>query len=300
MLLGEILNMTDIEKILGDRHQEFVAVMPDALAFLQRVELAVHTGVDFDADTRIVTFIRERSEWGNSGGIARFSRVCIWHDGKVQKREYQYRDRWSAAHDNYGNYFRFAEIGDVSTVGDDLVINVTARPFNEVYSPRSIQFTYKKEPQIPEIRVLSVEEQKEFEDFFESEMQRVLALKEQLWHSSPKKAMISPVPVFRIEDTYIDYKHPSIWSHVLDKRIGIGAFITAVQIDHFATDRQLQYEVYLARHGMPKSRIIFEDHAYLIREGDPAIIGLEVDGTKVVFNTRRSGRREIETMERRS
>lgn len=284
-----------LQEMLGDKFQELANAMPDAPSFLLGKELEPHTEVNFNIRTRTLTFITERSEWGQSGGIARFSRVGVWQDGQVQEREFQYRDRWSADRDNYGNDFKSADIESVTKEEDDVIVRVSAKPFRAGYNPRPIEFRFSKASQTVIIPDLSEEEQGQFEAFFKGEMDRVMREKLRLREFTPKRAYISPhLPVWHDPTGLIPYEQPSIVSEAMDKRAGLGAFITREQIDHDVSDPQLRYELYVAKYGQEEAQRMIEDHAYLFREGDPSIMGLEITGSKVAFTTR-TGRKEINT-----
>ncbi len=284
---------TDLQNILGDRYQELADEMPNALSFLQSQELTLHTEVNFDIKSRTLTFIGERSEWGRTGGIARFSRVGVWQDGQVLTQEFNYRDRWNARNDNYGNNFRSAQIETVANDGNSTVVRVSALPFTEGYHPRQIEFRFENSSLAITIPGLSKEEQIKFEEFFRGEIKRIMEMMEKAWEGLPKKTFISSVPTFQPDSPLRDYDHPAVTTQIINPKIGLGAFVTSGQMDHDHDDPQLRYRLYLVKHGEREARSIFEDHAYLHREGDPSIMGLEIDSGKVAFTTR-AGRREID------
>lgn len=281
--------------LLGEKYQQVLKTMPEAISFLKDMDLSPRTEIDIDLKNKTLAFVTGRSEWGSSGGIGKFSRVVAWNNGVMQEKEYQYRDRWDAKKDNYRYDFESAPIKTVSSKGDSIIVGVEARPSGKNYPPLPIEFEFKKAARAERLQELSQEQQLEFEGFVEQEIEKIITEKLKQWEHNPQ--MVATYPEGMVmpagTPTYVNYDRPEVTARVVKSKIGIGAFIAKEQIDHHVSDPQLRYEVYVAKFGERATRMIFEDHAYLKREGDPSITGLQISKGKVSFRSR-SGKQEVE------
>lgn len=274
--------------ILGERYQQVLETMPEAIPFLTDLNLDQRQEVEIDLESKTIALTKNRSEWGNSGGTANFSRVIVWSDSQSQEREFQYTDRYDRNKDNWRYYF-----GEVSIDGvqDDesksmRTVKITARA-NEKHQPVSINFELPRNVKTKELEELSIDQQAQFEGFVEDEQDRIMAEKIQHWEGNPKYLSSEQYDA----GSYVDYQRPRILESDVKSRNGVAAFIVREQIDARGFDPQLRYELYVVKPGEP-AKVVFEDHSYA-REGDASLIGLRITGKKVKFNTE-NGPKEID------
>ncbi|KKS30466.1 MAG: hypothetical protein UV60_C0008G0028 [Parcubacteria group bacterium GW2011_GWA2_43_11] len=146
-----------------------------------------------------------------------------------------------------------------------------------------------QEDKTTSIRILSSEEQALFFIQAERNIAHVMRMLNQyFWKHKPK--MLNPRSV-SAADRYISYRRPRIKQQVSRPEIGVSAFVTVEQINHWRGEPQLQYYLYVltARSGVPERKVV--DQGYEL-EGDATISILEVEQEYIVINTK-SGKMTI-------
>jgi hypothetical protein len=273
-------------KFLGKDYSKVSKEMPEVIEILKTKDTA---SADIDVNNKLLAYIDGRSEYGSGGGIARFSKVELWHDGKIYSKEFQYRDRWNSSADRYENNFRTAKIKSVEADAEDnLRVTITASA-GDNYSPRDVEFIVKKaEPRL-NIPELKTEEQEAFQNRFDAVVQEKLSQKMEAWkgHTSEyyDKGSFNNDPTMG----YKRYPQPTITTRLMDQKHGIGAFVVKEIIDHRVDDLQARCELYsVTGDGGPV--LLAEDHGYQLSEGDPSIFGLEIKNGTLSYTTR-NGRR---------
>ena len=90
----------------------------------------------------------------------------------------------------------------------------------------------------------------------------------------------------------VSYKRPSVKQKSIPTGLGLAAFVLEVQIDHFISDAQVRYEVYVMGHQDLQAKQVFEDHSYERREGSALVTITNLNPAGIELNTR-NGKRTI-------
>ena len=254
-----------------------------ALGFIEELEIYQIKSADYNSKEGVIVYVDERSEYGASGGIARFSQIKLWVNGATDMKEFQYRDRYSASNDNYAYDFKEVKILDIERISkNQLSVRVQAKPGNKSFSPIEIEFSIEVSEQEISVRTTK-EEREKFLAFFEK-------TKEDVLKSYPKSNQTYfKKPLFNGDFSgHMQFPEPSISLSESKPKQLIGIFVTKEVIDAKVDILQTRYRLYLVDGKSYKE--IYEDHAYS-SEGDASIIGVEISGKKVAFTTR-DGRKE--------
>ena len=295
MINDEKAKDKDVAKLLKRDYALIKDKMPEAIDTLRRMEPSSLKLKDIDTKHGILALLGSRSEWGSSGGIGYFSRVIAMHQGEVQEKEYQWRDRWSARNDRHKYAFKDLKIDEIEQYGNKLCLSVQADP-GEKYYPTSVDFVFDIKTDKQELTELNESERVEFKKFVETEIDKIMMEKMKLWELKPEmlnpigRNMTAPMNLSFVAP-YVRYEQPELKKKIIDEGRGFAAFIIKEQIDHRGSDAQIRFELYVARNGQ-EAELADEDHAYLHREGDPSITGLRIMGNKALYSTRK-GKKEI-------
>ena len=295
MINDEKAKDKDVAKLLKGDYAVIKDKMPEAIDTLRRMEPSSLKLKDIDVNNGILALLGSRSEWGSSGGIGYFSRVIAMHQGEVQEKEYQWRDRWSAKNDRHEFDFKDLKIKEIKKEKNKLLLSVKADP-GKKYRPTNVDFIFDVKSDREAPAELSEGEQAEFKEFVETEIKEIIAQKMKLWELKPE--MLNPIgrdmnaPMnLSFAVPYVRYEQPELKKKVIDEKHGFAVFIVKEQIDHRGSDAQMRFELYVVRNGQ-EAELADEDHAYLHREGDPSITGLRIMGNKALYSTRK-GKKEI-------
>ena len=133
------------------------------------------------------------------------------------------------------------------------------------------------------IKTLSTDEQATFIAQAEKEVTRVMReLKQYFWERKPKMENLRSKST---HDRYISYRQPTIRQQVLRPEIGVLAFVTEEQIDHWANERQFQYYLYVFTFGSRESVPKIVDQGFVLAGGATIPI-LKVEQKLIVASTK--------------
>jgi len=257
-------------------------VSPEARAFLASVftnDLKV-----VDPDTLV--YLKERSEWGSSGGVGYFDQVHVYYHGQTEMEEWQWRDRYSASKDRHD--LRIEGLGKVSVSEENGEARIEIELINEEYGNRSTSFTFSAKEKTSSV-TLSEQEQSAFAEKVKEEMTSVLKEKERLWAMKPQMRPDYPAGMtlpMGLPSSYVPYRRPSIKERLILASLGIAAFVVEEQIDHRVDDPQIRYELYVVKHGQGKAENVYEDHSYEKGQGNAVIALVQLKPDKALINTR--------------
>lgn len=236
-------------------------------------------------DPDIAIFQGSRSEWGSSGGIGYFDQIYVYFHSQTDMREWQWRDRWSESKDRHD--LRIDELGRISVELEKERQKVLIEIVNKEYGNRETFFSFEIKKEKSQ-KQLSPVEQLEFEKLLKNEIARIMTTLHELWECKPQMLMDysgwGMIPSG--SPAYTNYKEPSIKYEIINKELGVSAFITEEQIDNQGKDPQYRYELFVLKHGDQEVKRIFEDHAYEKREGSALIALVDLTPNKVTINTR--------------
>ena len=232
----------------------------------------------------------ERSEWGSSGGIGYWDQVRVLYGNQEQMQEWNWRHRFDSDLDKPELVIH--DIGKVEVIEKDGGVVVEVEITNVRHPSRKATFAFQ--PLISQTTILSAEEQQAFTALFQSEKERVLADLIERWTHKPTMPASYPAGMMMPAGTpsYIPYQQPFTHQLVLRTDIGVGAFVTEQQIDHFSTDKQMRHELYLLTHGKTQAELVADSNGYERREGGSFLTIIEVSRSQVLINTK-SGKRTI-------
>ncbi|HCC05575.1 TPA: hypothetical protein DEP58_04755 [Patescibacteria group bacterium] len=135
-------------------------------------------------------------------------------------------------------------------------------------------------------RTLSIEEQATFIAQAEQDIARTMKkLNQYFWERKPKMENL------RSTTRHISYRPPSIKQRVSRPEIGVFAYVTEEQINHWKSVPQFQYYLYVFSAGSDTAEAKVVDQGYDL-EGDATITITEIEQRHVVINTK-SGKMTI-------
>jgi len=224
----------------------------------------------------------ERSEWGGSGGIGYWDQANVYYKGQVEKKEWNWRDRYDPRKDDYSK--RIREFGEMKKeIQDDKVLISIQILNDDLYQGhRWTEFEFENIEQ-KSFKKLSEDEQEQFNNSVYTEIDRIMADLNRLWGLKPK--MMVSVP--GCYGGYTNYDSPKVKQQDIQKTFGVAAFVTVEQIDHDGRDPQYRYEVFIVNHKDQKAVRVYEDHSYENREGSALVAIVTLNPEEIVLNTRK-------------
>ncbi|MFA5029304.1 MAG: hypothetical protein WC518_00955 [Patescibacteria group bacterium] len=244
-----------------------------------------------DPDTAV--FLVARSEWGGSGGIGYFDQVVIYHHGRDQMQEWQWRNRYSSSADRHDLCIN--DLGQIQIDERGGQVKITVELVNEEYGNRIAEFVFEPTEATPSPPKLNETEQAAFEGEVDAAIAQILAQKMASWRLKPKMyqdygdqkyGVVIQMPMGT--PGQVSYRTPSVRHRIISARLGLAVFVAEEQIDHRIADPQLRYELYVMVPGQ-EPRLIYENHAYE-SAGSAAIAVLRLEEDHVVLST--EGRQE--------
>jgi len=283
----------EMRKLFQGRLDEAKEAMPEAVEMLQEQFGGNQLeNVDFDIDNKLLAYVDERSEYGSSGGVGRFSQVVLWADGKEYKKEYQYRDRYSESNDDYKFNFREVKIKSVEKQGDSLHVEIEAIP-GKSYGSTNVEFK-AVETNTETLPELSDNDFEEFEDSVQSQIDDIL---------EKKAAKHEGMTHFdRDIGHHVEWEKPQVIDKVINKE-GFAAFVVNETIDYGSpidtAMPQVRSELYVMKQGDQKPTEVAQDHKYNIQVhhpkydqvedsdayGDPSFVGLKLNGRTLEYSS---------------
>lgn len=231
------------------------------------------------ASFNVAAVLTSRSEWGSSDGVGKYDQVRVFCGSQSDLQEWQWRDRYSASNDK--PWLAVYSIGAVKTSEKDNKVIVEVELVNNKYSNRTATYTFDP-PKPTIVKTLSVDEQATFTAQVEKEVARIMSELNRLWECKPKMVNLYSMST---ADSYMPYRRPSIKQREFHPEIGVAAFVTEEQIDHWVSDPQIRHELYVLIAGSEKAERKAEDHGYG-REGGAFLTILEVGQEHIVINTK--------------
>jgi hypothetical protein len=90
---------------------------------------------------------------------------------------------------------------------------------------------------------------------------------------------------------YVLYEEPTIKCEIIKPEIGVAAFVTSEQIDHYPNDKQMRFELYVMLEHEKKSKVMVENHGY-DHEGGAMLNIIDVEEDYILIETK-EGKRKI-------
>lgn len=288
--ITRVIPIFDLIQKSGIAEPKDDTLVPSTLDFLQGLMQLERVSVGsikvIDQNTLLV--LATRSQWAGSSGIARFSQMRVYFHGQTATEEWQYRDQYNAARDNYRH--RVNNIGEVEITEHADKIDLRIELVNgKKYRNFHHVFSFDSPEEVPVLETLSQEDLESFKEKVEKERTRVLAELERLWEYKPEMpADYGGMTMPRGTPTYVNYQRPSVGSATV-LPTGVASFISEEQIDHRTHVRQMRYELYIMKYGDDKAQVVAEDHAYEYERGAFVSV-VTLSPEEVVVNTSRGER----------
>jgi len=233
-----------------------------------------------------------RSEWGNSGGIGYFSQAIMICHGERKTQEWCYRDRYDERKDRWD--LDIHGIGRIETRQEADQLKFKIELLNGKDGKRWTEFSFAAITK-PQTQLLSADEHAAFAVKVEQEIGRMMTDLEKSWERQPQMRPYygdQPMSLPSGMPQEVPYNRPNVKQKSIPTGLGLAAFVLEVQIDHFISDAQVRYEVYVMGHQDLQAKQVFEDHSYERREGSALVTITNLNPAGIELNTR-NGKRTI-------
>jgi hypothetical protein len=209
-------------------------------------------------DPDIALVYTDRSDWSGGAGTAYFDQVtCFYYDQK-ERREWQWRDKYSASNDRWD--LRICGFGKVEIKNHIVRIEL----LNKWHGNRWTEFKFNPPKPVTKTKQRSKEDVEAHQEVYDNTKAKVMEEKTQLWELKPEMLASTGNFVTGGNTGYCRYAGPFVDQEFKRPEICRSAFIAREQIDHRGSVPQMRFELYLIKDTTTK--MIWETHFYAYPE----------------------------------